>query len=73
MPINQVMSELPRDVSHVALDERSNTIIAFRRDGSEYGSFDVESRELHDSLSIQARGPSGSCSALSVDQAKTRK
>ncbi|KAK0201222.1 hypothetical protein DFS33DRAFT_1117099 [Desarmillaria ectypa] len=68
LPFSELVGILPRDISHIAVDEARGHYLAFKRDGSLYGRYPVDA----ESNSLQRRAAS-QCGPLSVDQAKTLK
>ncbi|PBK59093.1 hypothetical protein ARMSODRAFT_1073717, partial [Armillaria solidipes] len=66
LPFRELVGILPRDITHVAVDETHRDYLAFKRDGSLYGRYpvDVESNSLD-------RRASNQCGKLSVDESKT--
>jgi len=69
MPFAQVTRNLPRDVIHVALDEKNGQYRAYRRDGSLYGTY---SADLTRDVKEHKRQTAGGCAPLSIDEAKQR-
>jgi len=67
MPFAQVTRNLPRDVIHVALDEKNGQYRAYRRDGSLYGTY---SADLTQDVKEHKRQTAGGCAPLSIDEAK---
>ncbi|KAK0476959.1 hypothetical protein IW261DRAFT_298058 [Armillaria novae-zelandiae] len=66
LPFSEVVRSLPRDIAHIAVDEARGHYLAFKRDGSLYGRYPVDSQ----SNNVDRRAAS-QCSQLSVDEAKT--
>ncbi|SJL15957.1 uncharacterized protein ARMOST_19469 [Armillaria ostoyae] len=66
LPLSEFVGILPRDITHVAVDETHRDYLAFKRDGSLYGRYpvNVESSSLD-------RRASSQCGKLSVDESKT--
>jgi len=67
MPFAQVTRNLPRDVIHVALDEKNGQYRAYRRDGSLYGTY---SADLTRDVKEHKRDNTGGCAPLAIDEAK---
>ncbi|KAE9396736.1 hypothetical protein BT96DRAFT_921904 [Gymnopus androsaceus JB14] len=67
MPFAELTATLPRDITHIALDERTNEYIAFKRDGSLYGRYlaDMEG------YNTQRRDTSSTCGNLTVTEAES--
>ncbi|KAG7441251.1 uncharacterized protein BT62DRAFT_923471 [Guyanagaster necrorhizus] len=66
VPFSQLFRTLPKDISHVAVDEAHGHYLAFKRDGSLYGRYPVDAQ----SNGLERRAAS-QCAQLSVDEAKT--
>ncbi|KAF5384519.1 hypothetical protein D9757_006448 [Collybiopsis confluens] len=68
IPFAGLTSALPRDVTHIALDERSHEYVAFKRDGSLYGRYSADMADFD----IRPRDtPASTCTNLTIDEAKT--
>lgn len=66
LPFSEIVRSLPRDIAHIAVDEARGHYLAFKRDGSLYGRYPVDSQ----SNNVDRRAAS-QCAQLSVDEAKT--
>ncbi|KAK0216374.1 hypothetical protein IW262DRAFT_213518 [Armillaria fumosa] len=66
LPFSEIVRSLPRDIAHIAVDEARGHYLAFKRDGSLYGRYPVDSP----SNNVDRRAAS-QCAQLSVDEAKT--
>lgn len=64
LPLTQVGVELPLDVSHMALDERTGQFLAFRSNGSLYGNFSAD-REGYGELYARSSSTGPSANATS--------
>ncbi|KAK0200686.1 hypothetical protein DFS33DRAFT_1266233 [Desarmillaria ectypa] len=64
LPFSELVRSLPRDITHIAVDEEKGHYLAFKRDGSLYGRYPVESNHVE-------RRAASQCAQLSVDEAKT--
>lgn len=69
MPFAELTTMLPRDITHVALDEDSNEFVAFKRDGSLYGRFLADTTG---SNAMRRRDTTSTCGNLTVTEAETR-
>ncbi|PBK85616.1 hypothetical protein ARMGADRAFT_547827 [Armillaria gallica] len=67
LPFSQLVRSLPRDISHIAVDEANGHYLAFKRDGSLYGRYPVDV----ESSGIERRADASQCAQLSVDEAQT--
>lgn len=67
MPFSALVETLPRDVTHVGVDEARREYVAYKRDGTLFGRYAIGSSVA----SAERRGAS-QCGDLSVDDAKTR-
>jgi len=68
LPFSQVAALLPRDITHIALDERTNEYIAFKRDGTLHARYPAGQPEVH---ALQLRDTTGTCTNLSTTEAQT--
>ncbi|KAG7441272.1 uncharacterized protein BT62DRAFT_974993 [Guyanagaster necrorhizus] len=66
LPFSELVRSLPRNVSHIAVDEAKGHYLAFKRDGSLYGRYPVNA----DSNNFERRAAS-QCAQLSVAEAQT--
>ncbi|KAK0189359.1 hypothetical protein F5146DRAFT_1138756 [Armillaria mellea] len=66
LPFSQLVRSLPRDITHIAVDEARGHYLAFKRDGSLYGRYPVDA----ESGDVERRDAS-QCAQLSVAEAQT--
>ncbi|KAK0189379.1 hypothetical protein F5146DRAFT_1112136 [Armillaria mellea] len=66
LPFSQLVRSLPRDITHIAVDEAKGHYLAFKRDGSLYGRYPVDV----ESSGVERRDAS-QCAQLSVTEAQT--
>ncbi|KAK0445617.1 uncharacterized protein EV420DRAFT_1648338 [Desarmillaria tabescens] len=66
LPFSEVVQSLPRDITHIAVDEAEGHYLAFKRDGSLYGRYPADA----ESNNVDRRAAS-QCGQLSIDEAKT--
>ncbi|KAK0237303.1 hypothetical protein EDD85DRAFT_837155 [Armillaria nabsnona] len=66
LPFSDLVGILPRDITHIAVDEARGHYLAFKRDGSLYGRYPVDA----ESNGLERRAAS-QCGQLSIDEAKT--
>lgn len=70
LPFDKVAALLPRDVTHIALDERANEYIAFKRDGTLHARYPADQPHVH---ALQLRNNAGTCTNLSTAEVQTRR
>jgi len=68
VPFSQVARGLPKDISHVALDEDNGQYLAYKNDGTLYGKYPVDvARDVDHEYK---RDNGASCSKLKVEEVK---
>lgn len=67
MPFAELTATLPRDIAHIALDERSNEYVAYKRDGSLYGRYLADAP----GADFQRRTSGATCGNLTVAEAQS--
>jgi hypothetical protein len=72
MPFAQVTRNLPQDVDHIAHDEANGRYLAYKRDGSLYGSYPSHSVRDFDERNLKRGEGGGPCAKLAVEEAKQR-
>ncbi|KAK0445615.1 uncharacterized protein EV420DRAFT_1767988 [Desarmillaria tabescens] len=66
LPFSELVRTLPRDITHIAVDETRGHYLAYKRDGSLYGRYPADA----ESSNVERRAAS-QCAKLSVDEAQT--